>query len=156
VPTANGLSATGGTYGEHVLSRPFANLASFVDARVDDDPVGSMRAERRRLPGADSQSMVRLRFTLVGTASWFWGIDDFKLLGMLPSPAAPRLTSIKAVPEGLRVEWSGPAGPYQLQHRTNMTEGAWLDLGLPLGATQTSVVLPRNGASGFFRIQLAR
>ena len=156
VPTASGGAATGGTYGEHVLSRPLANLGPFIEARVNDDAVGSRRVERRRVVGADGQATVRFRFTLVGTASWFWGIDDFQLCGVRSAVDPVQITGVTAVPEGLRIEWIGPAGPYQLQHRATLAEGTWLDHGLQVGAAQRSAVVPAPGVTGFFRVRLAR
>jgi hypothetical protein len=156
VPTANGGLAAGGTYGEHVLSRPLANLGPFIDARVNDDALESRRVERRRLIGADGQAAVRFRFTLVGTASWFWGLDDFQLSGVRSAVSPVQITGVTAVPEGLRIEWTGPVGPYQVQYRATLGEGTWLDHGLPLGAAQRSAVVAAPGPTGFLRVRLAR
>lgn len=156
VPTATGTSATGGTYGEHILSRPFESLGTFIDARVNDDPTESKRVERFRLPGADAQSRARFRFTLVGTGSWFWGIDDFALYGTTAAQEPLRMTRVARAEGVIDLEWTGPAGPYQIQSRPRLGDGAWENLGEPLGSAQRSVRLPVTGTSGFYRIRLAR
>ncbi len=153
VPTADGQAASSGTYGEHILSRPFESLGSFVSARTNDDTSESRRRERLRLAHADGQISVRFRFALVGSASWFWGVDNFEVLGY-PVPLV--ITGCTRVPEGLRLDWTGPAGPYQLQHRARLTEGSWENTGSVLDATTQSVVVPATESTGFFRLQLAR
>ncbi len=156
VPTADGGSTSGGTYGEHILCRPFDTLAPYIQGRVNDDTVESKRVERHRLPAADSQAAVRFRFTLVGTASWFWGIDDFGLYGT-PAVADPlQIVSTTAVENGLQLNWTGPAGPYQVQFRAALETGAWEDYGGVIDASQQSAVLPTNQVTGFYRIRLAR
>ncbi len=156
VPTASGTSASGGTYGEHVLSRPLTDLGPFIQARVNDDDMGSRRTEGCRLPRADGQAKVRFRFTLVGTASWFWGVDDFQLLGVRPAAEPIRISAATAVSAGLRLEWTGPVGPYQVQQRATLTAGDWQDWGPILDAAQRSAVVPASEAAGFFRVRLAR
>lgn len=154
VPTANGQSNSTGTYGEHILSRPFESLGPFVSARVNDDSLGSRRLERLRLPHADGQARVRLRFALVGSSSWFWGLDDFQILGSPPAPL--RIHSSQLVPGGLRLEWAGPLAPCQLQHRTNLLAGEWENVGPMLEIGAQSVVAPLGGRADFFRLQLVR
>lgn len=156
VPTADGGSTSGGTYGEHILCRPFDGLAPYIQGRVNDDPVESKRVERYRLPAADGQGAVRFRFTLVGTASWFWGIDDFSLYGTPAVPVPLHIVSAVALESGLQLSWTGPAGPYQVQRRAALETGAWEDCGTPIDAAQQSVVLPTAGPTGFYRIRLAR
>ncbi|HNQ74487.1 MAG TPA: hypothetical protein PKN95_12890 [Verrucomicrobiota bacterium] len=56
-----------------------AALAPFLSGRVNDDPVESKRVEVFRLPAADNQANVRFRLFQAGTASWYWGIDDWQL-----------------------------------------------------------------------------
>jgi len=69
----------GGNYGAFIGAAISQDLAPFISARVDDDPVGSKRVELFRLPRADNQSKVRFRFAHAGTDSWYFGIDDFGL-----------------------------------------------------------------------------
>jgi hypothetical protein len=157
VPTAGGRSASGGTYGEHIRVRPFANLADFISPRLNDDLVESKRSERYRLPQADRQPRVRFRFTLVGTASWFWGIDDFTLFGSALQSPPLQITRIHQAAAGsLNLEWTGPDGPYALQSCTNLNTDPWQNLNLPIDATQRSIQLPSPATNAFFRLRIAR
>ena len=141
VPKADGSATSGGTYGEHILSRPFARLAAYIQGRVDDDIVESKRLEHFRLPAADGQAAVRFRFALVGTGSWFWGIDDFGLYGTTVAPEPLRIVRATPLSTGLQLNWTGPAGPYQVQFRATLDAGAWEDYGAALDAAQRSVIL---------------
>ena len=156
VPTASGSSATGGTYGEHILSRPFENLGGFIQARVNDNPTGSKRIERFRLPRADSQPRIRFRFTLVGTGSWFWGIDDFGLFGTISPIEAPLITRVAAASGTLELEWTGPQGPFQVQARPRLGDGYWENLGDLLAADQRSARLPITRSASFYRLRIVR
>lgn len=156
VPTAGGISATGGTYGAHVLSRPFEDLAAFISARTNDDTVESKRTEQFRLSGADAQAQVRFRFAFVGTASWFWGIDDFSLYGTSNDPEPLQITRVAPSAQGLELGWTGPAGPYQIQSRSDWAVGEWQDVGNEVDAGSRVVTIPVQAGTGFFRIRLAR
>jgi WD40 repeat protein len=48
-------------------------------------------------------------------------------------------------------QWQGGSGRYQLQQRTNLTTGAWQDVGAP--TTATGVTNNVSGASLFYRVQ---
>ena len=74
----------GGYYGAFIAAPISTNLAPFISARVNDDPVESKRVELFRLPAADNQATVRFRFAQAGTDSWYWGIDDFGLYSITP------------------------------------------------------------------------
>jgi hypothetical protein len=154
VPTADGSAPSGGTYGDHILCRPFEALGAFVSPRINDDAFSSKRAERIRLTQADGQAAVRFRFALVGTGSWFWGVDDFEVRGFPPTSDPLRITSLKLVPEGLRLEWTGPASPCQVQRQSTLNGGTWENVGPVTGATQKSIMLPPPTAATFYRLQL--
>jgi hypothetical protein len=53
------------------------NLIPYISGRRNDDPLASKRIEVIRLPFADNQAHVRVRFGQAGTSSWYFGIDDF-------------------------------------------------------------------------------
>jgi hypothetical protein len=157
VPTADGRNASGGTYGEHILSRPFDALGAFVSARANDSLTDSKRWEQFRLGVADNQARVRFRFALVGTASWFWGVDDFSLYGQRAADPPLQFTRIARSADGLDLEWTGPDGPYLLQVRTDLGSGSWQDLGAQLPATQRTVHINTSAAAaGFLRLKLLR
>jgi hypothetical protein len=73
-----------------------------------------------------------------------------------PPGLALQITSADRVPEGLRLEWTGPAGPYQVQLRLNLVAGDWVDYGPVLGTTQRTAVVPVDRSGEFFRVRLAR
>lgn len=56
-----------------------AALAPYLSGRVNDDQTESKRVEVFRLPAADNQPDVRFRLFQAGTASWYWGIDNWGL-----------------------------------------------------------------------------
>ena len=152
VPTVTGTSAAGGTYGEHILCKPFPSLADFISPRVNDNATESKRIERYRLLHADAQPRVRFRFTLTGSASWFWGIDDFALFGT--SAEAPRITRVSIVDNAVELEWTSAPLPCQVQARSRLGDGVWENLGDPLPSSRHSISLPLSGSSNFYRIRL--
>ncbi len=156
VPTADGRQASGGTYGEHVLARPFEALAGRVFARANDDPTDGKRVERWRLAVADGQSRVRFRLALMGTASWFWGIDDFGLYGEGVEEGVWRVVGVRRVEGGMEVAWEGPEEVVQLQFRSRLGAGAWSYWGEAMPAGQRVVVVPMPGEAGYFRLAPAK
>ncbi len=83
----------GGYYGAFIgaASNTWASLGPYFSARVDDNPVESKRVEVYRLPLADNQSQVRLRFAHAGTDSWYFGLDNVGFYSL--SSVAPPLVS---------------------------------------------------------------
>src|SRR5262249_29776592 len=81
VPDVDASTLINGHYGQYigVNSNQWANLGPFINARGDDDQVGSQRIEIIRLAQADNQAAVRFRFAQVGTFSWYFGMDEFGL-----------------------------------------------------------------------------
>ena len=96
---ATGDRVAAGKYADFIQAKPIDALGPFVSGRINDDPNESKRLERFRLAAADNQAKVRFRFTQAGTASWFWGVDDFGLYSVGPEtpsrtkPDAPAITS---------------------------------------------------------------
>jgi hypothetical protein len=131
--------AIGKTYGTFigVATSEWATLAPFISARVNDDPVESKRVELFRLPKADNQANVRLRFAQAGTGSWYFGIDNvgFYSITQVAPPqitAQPAATTIVAGQNGrLTATVTGPG--VSLQWRLNGTA-------IP-GATNATLVL---------------
>lgn len=83
----------GGTYGAFVAAPITPALAPFIQARVDNDDSGSKRVEKFRLPQADNQAKVRLRFAHAGSDSWYWGLDNVGLYS-IAGTVQPALLSI--------------------------------------------------------------
>ena len=74
--TPRGNQAYGLAYSNFIGAVVSTNLAPFISGRIDDDFIESKRVQLHRLPLADNQPAVRLRFGQAGTASWYFGIDD--------------------------------------------------------------------------------
>ena len=85
------FESKGGTYGAFIGAPITADLAPFISGRVDDNAFESKRVELFRIASADNQSKVRFRFAQAGTASWYFGIDDFGLYSI--STASPPTAS---------------------------------------------------------------
>lgn len=76
-----GNQAYGTNYGNFigVTSDRWASLSNYISPRINDDVLESKRVEIVRIPKADNSAAVRFRFLQAGTASWYFGIDDFGL-----------------------------------------------------------------------------
>jgi len=142
----------GGFYGAFlkVPEDQWADLGPYIQGRVNDDQWESKRVEKYRLPLADNQAEVQIRFLYAGTASWFWGIDNVGLYSMAPEapPTGPTLTYTVAGDQ-LTLTWEG-AG-YTLE--TNS------DLGNPDGwsavpdAGENSATVTMDGTAAFYRLK---
>jgi hypothetical protein len=137
----------GGYYGAFigVDSNLWSTLAPNIQRRVDDNSLESKRVEVFRLPLADNQPTVRLRFTTVGTDSWYWGIDDIGLYSL----SAFQITSIARSGANAVVNWINGTPPYQVQVKTNLTD-AWSDVGAP--TSDTSANVPIDSSTKFIRV----
>ncbi len=63
------------------LTTPVEELGPYISPRHDDNSTESKRFEKYRLPEADNQSSVRIRWMNMGTFSWFWGVDNVQIWG---------------------------------------------------------------------------
>jgi len=61
-----------------------------------------------------------------------------------------RLTGIERQPDGMVIQWTGGAPPYQLQSCSSLRDSNWQDLGSP--TDQTSATNPPVGDARFFRV----
>lgn len=104
--------AKGGKYGDGILAPITQALGRFIAPRVNDDRVEGKRFEIYRLEQAGKKSDVRLRFSQLGTGSWYFGIDN---LGFYDVPTAPPsgevtvpvLTVAKSAGNSLTISWTG-------------------------------------------------
>lgn len=85
-------SAFAQPYGAYIGAAITQDLAPFISARVNDDPLESKRVEVLRLAKADNQAKVRLRFIQTGTGSWYFGVDDVGLYS-IEGPLPPQITT---------------------------------------------------------------
>jgi hypothetical protein len=138
----------GGTYGAFIAAPVSAALAPYIQARVDDDPVGSKRYESFALPGLANRSKVRFRFAHAGTDSWYWGIDDFGLYSV--SPSAPPVLVTKRVAGGIEVSWPEGTTGYTIETALKLSDAAWTPL---VGVTGNKLLLTPEAAAKFVRLR---
>lgn len=137
----------GGYYGAFigVASNQWSTLAPYISRRVDDNPVESKRVEILRLPQADNQPKVRLRFAHAGTDSWYFGVDD---VGLYSLPAL-KINSIAPSGGGVLISWNGAAGT-KLQKAASLTNPTWVDVAGSNGAS--SALDPVAGGEAYYRL----
>jgi len=118
----------GGSYGAFIGAAIDESLAPHISGRVNDSQTESKRYELHRLPEADKQSKVRIRFAMNGTWSWYWAVDNFGLYSIEETPTtAPVIDSI-AVDGGIvTISWQGVAG-VRLQKASNLANPNWSDI----------------------------
>lgn len=101
----------GDTYGAFILAPITQALAPFIEPRLNDDRVEGKRLEVFRLPKADGQANVKFRFAFGGTASWYWGVDDFAIYDVPgfeePAPVADASIAISRSATGVTISYSG-------------------------------------------------
>lgn len=137
----------GDYYGAFIGVAPaqWGNLAKYISARVNDNPIESKRVEIFRLPQADNQAKVRFRFAQAGTDSWYFGIDDFGLYSLPPL----KITSITSSNGNAVVSWPGAAGT-KLQKTTSLSPTSWADVPGSNGASSASD--PISGGAAYYRL----
>ncbi len=102
--TDNGVTK-GHNYGDGIAAPITQALGRFVAPRNNDDPVFDKRLEIYRLPMASHKSDVRLRFAYLGTASWYFGVDNLSFYDVAP-PVAPKL-GIAVAAGNVTISWTG-------------------------------------------------
>jgi hypothetical protein len=154
-----------GSYADFILARPLDVLGPFISGRLNDDPIESKRYERFRVAGVDNQARVSFRFTHTGTASWYWGLDDFGLYSesALPPTAPLVITSLRLLPPAagepspVELKWSSVVGQkYSVQ--SSATLGVWttLQAGITATGAETSFIdtsITTATAARFYRVQ---
>ncbi|MED5279699.1 MAG: hypothetical protein VYD86_11295, partial [Verrucomicrobiota bacterium] len=120
--------ALGGSYGAFIGAEIDASLAPYISGRVDDNHAESRRFELHRLPRADNQAKVRIRFAMNGTWSWYWAVDNFGLYSIEETtPTAPDIDSISVKGGVVTINWLGAAG-VRLQKSTRLAKPDWQDV----------------------------
>ncbi len=132
-----------GSYGSFIGVTPdrFETLGPYISARFDDDQLESKRVEFFRLPLADGQAQVRLRFMNCGTDSWYFGIDHVGLYS-LESPVPELSMSVSG--NFLYLEW----GPFGVLQAASDLAGPWVDL----TAVDHTYKVPTQVDAQFYRV----
>jgi hypothetical protein len=135
----------GGTYGAFIGTPVGAELAPFIVGQPDDGMVAGKRIEKIRLPRADNQAKVRLRFAHAGTDSWYWGLDNVGLYS-ISAVVTPPVVTISRTGDSITVSWTG-AGT--LKSSASLSVPNWQPVA---GVTGSSVTLPLSAEALFFRV----
>ena len=118
----------GGSYGAFIGAAIDESLAPHISGRVDDSQTESKRYELHRLPEADNQAKVRIRFAMNGTWSWYWAVDNFGLYSIEEAPTTvPAIDGIAVDGGVVTISWQGAAG-VRLQKASNLANPNWTDL----------------------------
>jgi hypothetical protein len=147
----DGGVTNGGYYGAFigVSSNLWGTLAPYISPREEESPTASKRVEIIRLPLADNQPNVRLRFVTAGTDSWYWGIDDLGFYSIGGGGSPLQITSIVQSGANVVLTWSGEATA-RLQQSTSLGTPNWQDVPGTLGASTATIPTTNNAA--FFRL----
>ena len=137
----------GGFFGAFigVASNRWSTLATHISQRVDDNSVESKRVEIFRLPEADNQPNVRLRFAHAGTDGWYFGVDDVGLYSLPPL----RINRIVRSGQNAVISWNGGTAT-KLQTTASLTNPNWQDVPGSLGDSTANV--PVTGGEAYFRL----
>jgi hypothetical protein len=95
----------GHNYGDGIAAPITQALGRFIAPRNNDDPVFDKRLEIFRLPMASHKSDVRLRFAYLGTASWYFGVDNLSFYDV-SAPVTPKLSIARAA-SNVTISWIG-------------------------------------------------
>jgi len=139
----------GGSYGAFIGAAVSSDLAPHIEARADDDPVGSKRVELFRLPLADKQAAVRIRFAHVGTDSWYFGIDDFGLYS-IPESSVQVGLQVERQGDNLVLSWPAEATGYILEQSAGLSDPLWT---ATPGVTGNTATVPLTQEAMFFRLR---
>lgn len=139
----------GGYYGAFigVDTNQWSTLGDYISRRVDDNPVESKRVEFFRLPQADNQPKVRLRFAHAGTDSWYFGIDNVGLYSL--ATAQMQINSIIRDGSNVTISWNGAPG-IKLQKSVSLTSPNWQDVPGSDGASNVNDAT--SGPSAYYRL----
>jgi concanavalin A-like lectin/glucanase superfamily protein len=142
----------GGYYGYFigVDQSLWAGLGPFISGRCNDDQKESHRVEKYRLPMADGQAHVRLRFVQAGTCSWDWGIDNLGIYSIPPTPPL-QITGITRSGNSITVNWNGTGGNFSgLQRATSLSSPInWKNINGTIG--QSTYTETTSGGAAYYR-----
>jgi len=138
----------GDKYGDGILAPITQALGAYIAPRINDNPTIDKRVEVFRLPQAGKKSDVRLRFSQLGTGSWYFGVDNISFYEG-PAPAGGTgqqgtLTVAKAAGGQVTISWTG-SGTLESSDKVNT--------GWAAAASQTNPqTMTATGTSKFFRV----
>jgi hypothetical protein len=146
----------GGYYGAFIGADPatWSTLAPYISGRINDDFTESKRVEYYRLPQADNQSKVRFRFAQAGTASWYFGIDNFAVYSASPNDTAKPKLDVTTVDGKVQLTWPSVAVPYVLETAASLTDPVWTPVaGADSLGNQKSKTVTPTAPRAFYRLR---
>lgn len=134
----------GDTYGSFVKAdqATWKDFTPYISPRINDDQFESKRIEKFRLPQADNQARVKVRFFQAGTASWFFGVDNVGLYSIPEATDAGTLGASLTAGK-LVLTWTSGAN---LQSADSVT-GPWTNV-----AASSPFEVDPVGAAKFYRL----
>ncbi|MEI8040046.1 MAG: immunoglobulin domain-containing protein [Verrucomicrobiota bacterium] len=145
--TARNDQAHRKSYGTWIGAVISTNLIPYVRGCRNDDPVQQKRIELFRLPLADGQPAVRMRFLQAGTGSWYFGIDNLGFYS-IDRPVIPQQ------PAPVQADYNGPATFTVIAGGSQLTY-QWQHDGVDIpGATAASYTIDHTSTNslGFYRV----
>jgi hypothetical protein len=145
----------GGTFGAFIGAAPetWPTLGPFISGRLNDNAIESKRVEYFPIPQAARQAKVRFRFVQAGTASWYFGIDNFALYGTRSAVTPPPALSVSLEAGQVRLSW--PANPtgYKLQGSSSLAAGSWTDIsGAMVSGENMTLIVPPTAPGTYYRL----
>jgi len=143
--TDNGV-VKGDKYGDGILAPITQALAPYIAPRWNDNQQEGKRVEIFRLPAASKKADVRLRFSQLGTGSWYFGVDNVAFYDVpVEASAVPPQLSISQANGTVTISWTGTGA---LQESTSI-KGTWGPA--PSQANPQTIAAP-TGVK-FYRVQ---
>jgi len=140
----------GGSYGAFIGAAIDESLAPYISGRVNDSQTESKRYELHRLPQADNQAKVRIRFAMNGTWSWYWAVDNFGLYSIEEAPTTiPAIDSVSVNGGIATISWQGAAS-VRLQKASNLANPNWSDITNTQGKSSANEVADQ--AEAYYRL----
>ncbi len=140
----------GGTYATFIGAAVTQDLAPFISGRLDDNSVDSKRVELFRLTQADKKSKVRFRFAHAGSDSWYFGIDDFGLYAINPTPVQSPSLTIGRSGANVVISWPADASGYTLESTASFNPADWKTVS---GVANNSVSVAPGSTPAFYRLR---
>ena len=142
--------AIGGNFGAFIGAEIDSSLASHISGRVNDSQTESRRFELHRLPKADNQAKVRIRFAMNGTWSWYWAVDNFGLYSIEETLLEiPKIDGILMDGGVITINWQGTPG-VRLQKTTHLDKPVWQDVPGTTGESSAQEVA--NQSESYYRL----
>jgi len=148
--TARNDQAHGLSFGSFIGAAINDSLIPYIRGCRNDDPIQQKRIELFRLPLADGQSAVRLRFMQAGTGSWYYSIDNLGFYS-IPDPI------VLQQPTPVNADYNGPATFTVVAGGTNLTY-QWKFNGVNiLGATNATYSIANcvSNNVGLYRVGIS-